>query len=220
MLGGDCKFFLKLPEKREEGRRPHLIPLVVERPETLIGFFLTPRNLGRLVGREALHIVGTTREGGRLGKLIGGGAVILHLVAQEDSETLVEEITLGIVPDTALQKVTPQIDVLAARQLAKDLALLLPVLHGGGAGIPGHMPRGDIPVEERVGLQGGDGVEERVHAPPLGLLPCDVRLDPEQGGKRRAEAAQRGEKTRLADLLAQAQVEHRRAETGFLGEIL
>ena len=186
----------------------------------IIGFLLPPRNLCRFVGSKALDVVGTTGEGGRLGKFIGGRAMILHLVAKDDSETLVEEIAVGIIPDAALQKVTPEIDVLATRPLAQHLTLLLPILQGGGTGIPGHVPHSDVPVEERVGLQGGDGVEERVHAAPLGLFPGGVGLDPEEGGERGAESAQRGEKARLTDLLAEAEIEHRRAEPGFLREVL
>ena len=52
-------------------------------------------------------------------------------------------------------------------------------------------------------LEGGDGVEERGHATPLGLFPGSVRLDPEQGRHRCTEPAQRGKETRLPNPLAQ-----------------
>ena len=90
---------------------------------------------------------------------------------------------------------------------AQGLAGLRRVLKRGSARVPGHVPRGHIPIEEGSRLKGSYRIEKRSHAAPLGSFPCIVGLDPEKGGQWGAETAQSRQKAQLSDLFAQIEVE-------------
>ena len=54
--------------------------------------------------------------------------MVLLLVAQQDAETLVQEVAVRIIHDAALQKIASQPDVLTAGPFAKGLTLKFRVL--------------------------------------------------------------------------------------------
>jgi hypothetical protein len=63
------------------------------------------------------------------------------------------------------------------------------------------------PVGERARLKGGDGIEQAGHPAPLGIFPCGVGLNPKNRREGGAESTERGKESRLADALAEADIQ-------------
>ena len=107
----------------------------------------------------------------------------------------------------AFEEIPPEREIFLLRLAAQVFVRLARIVHRGDAGVPGHVPGRHVPKHYRARLQSGGFTEKEEHAAPLGPFPGNVRLDESNVRDQRTKAAQRGEKTELADLFAQIESE-------------
>jgi hypothetical protein len=200
---GNIQCVFHFSQEVDQGGHPLALTLLIKTAEVLVGLAFAPRTLGHFISSKA----GGIRRG--IGKFrgphegFGRTTMILQPVPQQHPHLQMELVAIGIVSDPPLEKIPAQLLILTPGLDPEGLAGLLLVLHGSNRSIPRHMPRSHVPIHQRPGLQGGYRLENPRHTPPLGVLPGGVGLDPKNRSEWRAESAERGEESRLADALAQ-----------------
>ena len=178
------------------------------------------RHERREAGRERHHRTGEPAweaqdrvgQAGGFRKKLRGMLVVVVLVAIKAGQRLVKLRTFRVVPDPALQEIFSKLEIFALGFDAKRQAGLAGIIQRGGAGVPGHVPGRHVPEQHPAWLQRGDLPEKKQKAAPVRSLPGHVRPNEKDIRHQRTEAAQRRDKSELADLFPQPQVESNRAE--------
>ena len=184
----------------------------VKRVEPIVGFAFAAGALRELVGGESFRVARRFRQRGGFGKKLSGVFVVVVLVAIETRQRFVELRALGIVPDPALEEILAELEIFALGFDAKREPRLGRIVHRGRARIPGHVPRGHVPKQNRARLERRDLAKQQQHAAPFRSFPRHVRLNEESIGDQRTKTTQRRNESQLAELLAQSQIEIDRAE--------
>src|SRR5205807_2737434 len=111
-----------------------------------------------------------------------------------------------------LEEIFSELKIFARCFDPKSLARLMRIVHGGGARIPGHVPRGHVPKQNGARLERRNLAKQKQDAAPFRSFPRNMRLDKKRVRHERAKSAERRDEPELAELFPQIEVEIDRAE--------
>src|SRR5205814_512426 len=157
-----------------------------------VGFSFAAFAMRKLVSGESLFITRRAGKRRRFREELRGMFVVEVFVAIEACERFVELRALGVVLDSALEKIFSELKIFALGLDPQSESRLRRVIQRGDARVPSHVPRGHVPRKNRARLQSRDLPKKQKNAAPFRPFPRNVGLDKKSVGDERTKPTQRG----------------------------
>ena len=130
--------------------------MVVKGAQTLVGFALAAFAVGKFIGRKPFVVAVCAGQCGRLRETFRSAGVIVIFIAVKSSERFIELWFLRIIFDPTFEEIFSDREIFALRFDTEREPRLRRIVQRGGARVPGHVPRRQVPEEWHMRLQGGD----------------------------------------------------------------
>src|SRR5438105_8112852 len=155
---------LQILQAAKQSGEPFVLAEIVEAAQTFVGFSCATVAMRKLVGGESLFITGCAGKRRRFREELRGMFVVDVFVAIEACERFVELRALGVVLDSALEKIFSELKIFALGLDPQSESRLRRIIQRGDARVPGHVPRGHVPEKNRARLQRRDLPEKKKDA--------------------------------------------------------
>src|SRR5207248_9345725 len=130
----------------------------------------------------------------------------------QSCERFVELGAIGIILNSALEKIFAERKVFALRFDSQRLARLVSIVRRRDARVPCHVPCGCVPKQKHPWLERRDLSKQKQHSAPLSVFPSRMGLDKKRIGDNCSKAAQCGDESELPEFLTKIEVEFDAAE--------